>query len=94
MKIRWTPSAQRDLRRVFEFLCADTPQTAQAMLIMLLDAPERLVMLPRIGERVSTLDAREVRRLIIGQYEMRYEIQTESIRILRIWHTREQRSSG
>jgi len=32
-----------------------------------------------------------VRRIIVGNHEMRYEIQDEIIYILRIWHTREDR---
>ncbi len=91
MRVRWTPPAQRDLHRIFEFLSSDNPETARAMVSMLLDAPERLENLPRIGERLSTVEVREVRRLIIGRYEIRYEILSETIRILRIWHTREQR---
>jgi hypothetical protein len=32
-----------------------------------------------------------VRRLLIGHYEMRYEIRRETIVVLRVWHTREDR---
>ncbi|WP_338087111.1 type II toxin-antitoxin system RelE/ParE family toxin [Nitrincola schmidtii] len=34
---------------------------------------------------------REVRKIHIGSYEMRYEVQKETIFILRVWHTREER---
>lgn len=30
-------------------------------------------------------------KALIGSYEMRYEIKDETIYLLRIWHTREQR---
>ena len=29
--------------------------------------------------------------MLVGQYEMRYEIRGESIYLLRLWHTREDR---
>ena len=34
---------------------------------------------------------REVRRVQVGQYEMHYEIQEQTIYVLRLWHTREER---
>jgi plasmid stabilization system protein ParE len=34
---------------------------------------------------------REVRRIIVGNYEMRYELVESTVFILRVWHTREER---
>jgi hypothetical protein len=34
---------------------------------------------------------REVRRILVGHYELRYEIANGEIFILRLWHTRERR---
>jgi hypothetical protein len=34
---------------------------------------------------------REVRRLIVGQYEILYELSETVVLILRVWHTREDR---
>lgn len=45
----------------------------------------------RIGEKFEELEPREVRRLLIGHYEMRYEIQQSTLYVLRIWDTREER---
>ena len=36
----------------------------------------------------------EIRRLIIGNYELRYELLFDVVRILRIYHTREDRPFG
>jgi hypothetical protein len=44
-----------------------------------------------MGERLEEFEPREVRRLLVGHYEMRYELQESNIYILRIWHTRENR---
>ena len=46
---------------------------------------------PRIGERLEEFEPRDVRRIQIGHYEMRYEIVDSTIYLLRIWHTREDR---
>jgi plasmid stabilization system protein ParE len=54
-------------------------------------APARLKEYLRIGERLEELEPREVRRILVNHYEMRYEIQESKIYVLRIWHTREER---
>ena len=54
-------------------------------------APSGLAAKPRIGECLGEFDPREVRRILVGNYELRYEIQDQVIYILRIWHTREDR---
>lgn len=46
---------------------------------------------PRIGERLEEFAPREVRRILVGKYEIRYEIQDSMIYLLRLWHTREDR---
>ena len=42
-----------------------------------------------IGEQLFRFYPREVRRLLVDAYEIRYEIQNDDIYILRIWHSRE-----
>ncbi|GLE86445.1 hypothetical protein VNPA120661_67790 [Pseudomonas aeruginosa] len=46
---------------------------------------------PRLGERLEEFEPRDVRRILIGHYEMRYEILDSCIYVLRLWHTREDR---
>ena len=41
--------------------------------------------------RLEEFDPREVRRILVGDYELRYEIQTSTIYVLRLWHAREDR---
>lgn len=43
---------------------------------------------PRIGEHLDEFEPREVRRILVGGYEMRCEIQEAAIYVLRLWHTR------
>ena len=37
------------------------------------------------------IDAREVRRLIVDDCDLRYEVDGDTIRVLGIWHQRENR---
>lgn len=89
--IIWSADALDDVRRLHDFLSAENEAAAARVVQTLVHGPARLQNLPRLGERVSQFDEMEVRRLIIGHYEIRYEIQAGSIHILRVWHTREQR---
>lgn len=91
MNIKWTSKALFDLNRLYEFLALADLNAAKKTLQSLTSIPERLSDQPRLGERLSAFDPREVRRLLVGHYEMRYEIQRDILYILRIWHTREDR---
>lgn len=55
-------------------------------------APHRLPDYPRIGEKLEAYEPREARRIIVGNYEMRYEIAAGTIFMLRISHCRENRN--
>lgn len=91
MELKWTGKSLSDLSRLYEFLAPANQQAAARTVQMLTTAPKTLLMNPRIGEQLHEFESREVRRMIVSQYEMRYEIQESTIYILRLWHTREHR---
>ena len=91
MKITWTSKALSDLVRLYEFLSVKDKRAAARAVQSLSAAPDRLLEQARIGEILDEFAPREVRRIIVGRYEMRYEIQESLIFVLRIWHTREDR---
>lgn len=61
------------------------------MVQALVASPEHLLVNPRIGEKLEEFDPREVRRILVRHYEIRYEIQEQTVHVLRVWHTREDR---
>ena len=91
MKLKWTNQALSDLARLYEFLSPVNKQAAARVVQTLVAAPARLVEHPRMGEALEEFKPRDIRRLLVGQYEMRYEIQGPTVYVLRIWHTREDR---
>lgn len=91
MRLSWTERARQDLRRVHDFLAPKNPRAAEAVLEALMEAPARLLLQPHMGQRIETITARDVRRILVGQYEVRYTLVGEEIRISRIFHTREER---
>lgn len=42
-------------------------------------------------EQLFQFEPREVRRIFAGEYEIRYELNGQTIYVLRLWHTRENR---
>ena len=91
MQLKWTSKALADLARLYELLAPVNRSAAARTVQSLTAAPANFLDNPRIGERLDEFGPREVRRLLVGHYEMRYELQESNIYILRIWHTREYR---
>ena len=91
MKLKWTSKALTDLARLYEFLAPVNKPAAARTVQVLTATARRLLEQPRIGERLDEFGPREVRRILVGHYEMRYEIQKSTIYVLRLWHTREDR---
>ena len=91
MELEWTRKALSDLTRLYEFLAPVNQQVAASTIQALSAAPTTLLVNPRIGEQLFQFEPREVRRIIVGQYEVRYEIQQATIYVLQLWHTREKR---
>ena len=91
MRLRWTRRALLDLQRLYAFLEEVNEPAAARAAQALVRAAGFLPEQPRIGRRLEQFRDREVRRTLVGQYELRYEIRDEVIILLRIWHTREQR---
>lgn len=91
MEIKWTSKALSDLHRLFDFLASVNQQAAAKTVQTLTASSLRITEQPRIGERLDEFETREVRRLLVGRYELRYEINNDILYVLRIWHTRERR---
>jgi plasmid stabilization system protein ParE len=91
MRLHWTDNAFRDVDRLYDFLNRKSPAAAERVARLLLGAPNVLTTSPAIGARVENLERDNVRRLIVGAYEIRYQLVGETIHILRVFHTRENR---
>ena len=91
MELKWTSKALSDLARLYDFLAPVNKPAAARTVQGLAAAPASLLVNPRIGDKLDEFDPREVRRILAGKYEIRYEIQESTIYVLRLWHTREDR---
>jgi plasmid stabilization system protein ParE len=91
MELKWTSRALSDVARLYEFLAPLNKPAAVRAVQALTKAPVILLTNPHIGEQLFEFEPREVRRLLVGHYEIRYEIQDATIYMLRLWHTKENR---
>jgi len=91
MELKWTSKALSDLSRLYEFLALVNRAAAARTVQQLTSSPTVLLNNPRLGERLEEFEPRDVRRLLVGGYELRYEIQSSTLFVLRVWHTREGR---
>jgi plasmid stabilization system protein ParE len=90
-ELKWTRKALSDLVRLHEFLATVDRSAAARVVQALAAAPERLLQYPRLGEQLEEFAPHEIRRILVGAYEIRYEIRDSTIFVLRLWHTREDR---
>ena len=91
MEVKWTSSAQRDLIRLYEFVAAVNPRAAKKAIKQLVDEAKLLQSHPLLGVELDAYAPRNVRRLVIGDYEVRYEATETVLYVLRLWHTKEDR---
>jgi plasmid stabilization system protein ParE len=89
--LRWTSKAHSDLARLHEFLRPVNPQAAGRVVRQLVAGAKRIPAHPRLGIRLRQFDPREVRRVLVGDYEIRYELTDKDVIVLRLFHTREDR---
>ena len=95
MKLVFTTPARQDLRRLQEFLAAHNPGAARRAAARLKAASLLIAQQPRMGRVVRTpaRSSLDVRGLPVSfgksGYLMRYQILPGEVRILRIWHARE-----
>ena len=77
--------------RLYEFLRAVDPSAAVRVVRQLVAGAKRIPTHPRLGVRLPEFAPREDRRVLVADYEIRYELTEVDVVILRIFHTREDR---
>lgn len=93
MKLVWLPAARDDFRRLFDFLVEKDPAAAERAARAIRLGAKRLAAAPRLGRRMD--DETERRELFVpfgvGAYVLRYRIRSETLVVIRVWHSREDR---
>ncbi len=91
MAIKWTRQAYADLERLRWFLSEKSERAAEAAVRRIVKSSLSLNTQSRRGPVLEKYLPREVRRLLIGDFELRYEILDGAVYVVAIFHTREER---
>lgn len=91
MDLVWTETSLSDLDRMFRHLNAVNPQAAARTIQILVAEPRKLLESPRIGTQLREFEPREIRRIIVDDYEIRYEVTSDRIFMMRVWHPKGER---
>ena len=91
MDLVWADASLSDLDRIYRHLEPVNPQAAARTIKALAAAPRRLLEFPRIGAQLREFEPREIHRITVDDYEIRYEIAQDTIFVLRVWHAKEDR---
>ncbi len=91
MSLKWSANAERDLARLYDFLAPVNQRAAAQVVQQLVTGAKQLLRHPQLGVSLGEFAPRDVRRLFVGAYELRYELSGATIYVLRVWHVREDR---
>jgi len=93
MRILWLPEALLDLERLYDFLVEREPAAAERAIRVIEDGADRLGEWPERGRAMDDNTGR--RELVVpfgaGAYVLRYRLHQDTVVILRVWHSREER---
>lgn len=84
--VRWAGRARSDLRSAVEYIRKASPASAAAFLQAALETTRSLTEGAERGRVVPELDDPEVRQLLVGRYRVLYEVQGETVWVLRVIH--------
>lgn len=87
-KIIWSIKAKNDLKKILEFYIERNGNKIYSIKLneKMRNSIRLLVIYPDLGKKI---DIENVRNLILGEYEIFYEIHSSSINILTIWDSRQ-----
>ncbi len=86
LRITWSRRAAQDLENIAEFIAADSPAYAAAVLRKIVDRSRRLAEFPHSGRKVPEFDDENIRELVVYSYRVIYQLHSEHILISAIIH--------
>jgi addiction module RelE/StbE family toxin len=92
MRIRWTAVALRALGRHITFIARDSPDAAERVQRAIVEAVERLADQPHRGRPGQRAGTRELVIAAFPSYIIVYRVTATEIRIIQVWHGRQDRA--
>ncbi len=88
MKVRWTRSAQRQLREAVVFIAQDSPQAAGHLAERIRQLTSRIASQPLAGRIVPEIGDPAIRERVAPPYRILYSVASGEPKILAIYHQR------
>ena len=85
-EIRWSVAAELDLHDIEAYIARDSPVYAIRLVDNIVEAVERLELLPRSGRIVPEFNRSDLREVIYGSYRIVYLASAQTVTILRVVH--------
>ncbi len=85
MKVVWTQQAFLRLADIYDFIAADSAESAEHLVDRLEQRAENLVRFPESGRRIPELPASELQEVIEGNYRLVYRVGRERIEIVTVF---------
>jgi toxin ParE1/3/4 len=85
MRVIWSPTALRQLARIFEYLDELNPRAALQVSASMVTVADSLESFPHRGRPAGKTGVREL--VTIYPYVIRYRVTRDEVRILRVRHT-------
>jgi toxin ParE1/3/4 len=86
MKVRFTPSARSQFLAGLEYIRADNPLAAQALLAKVTKSLRRLTSSPQSGRRIPEFPELAHREVIVAPYRFFYRVEKAAVWIVAVWH--------
>jgi addiction module RelE/StbE family toxin len=83
--IWWARRARRDLHEIGDFIARDKPKAAARWVNRILDAVERVAVLPNSGRAVPEIGRDDIREIILEDYRIIYQIYDDRIIVLTVF---------
>src|SRR5262245_51306281 len=84
MRVRWSPSALRDLKEIGAFISRDNPEAARRWVDRLQERGELVIETPRAARKVPEFDRDDIREVFLKGYRIVYSIGPEEIAIIAV----------
>jgi plasmid stabilization system protein ParE len=86
MKVRFAPSARAQFLAGLEYIKADNPLAALALLARAKKSLRRLTIYPQSGRKIPEFPELAHREVIVPPYRFFYRVEKAAVWIVAVWH--------
>lgn len=86
-KVVWSKKAKETLLDCHDFIAEDSKSRAESWANKVIDSTQNLEIFPEMGVEENPSGIQNLRKLIIGDYILRYLVIKDEVRILSVKHS-------